>query len=181
MRLPDVRRRARAGGFTLLEVLVVMCIVGVIAAMAAMSVSSAGHARARDEARRLATLLELARSEARATGQSIAWLPLPGGYTFRRKADDGTWIPFAEDSPFRLRTLPGSLHLRAARLNAQPLRAEEFVVLTPYGASGDLQVTVADDGESHTVRAGMLGRITVSPDSHEGNEASADQPRVHAG
>jgi len=181
MRDSDARPRAEEGGFTLLEVLVVMCIVGVIAAMAAMSVSSAGQARARDEARRLATLLELARSEARATGRSIAWLPLPGGYTFRRMADDGAWVPFPEDSPFRLRTLPGTIHLRAAQLNAQPLRAEEFVVLTPYGASGDLRVTVAGDGASHTVRAGVLGRITVSPDSHAGDDASADQPRIHAG
>lgn len=173
--------RSAPGGFTLLEVLVVMCIVGVIAAMAAMSASRADRARTQDEARRLAMLLELARSEARATGRSIAWLPLPAGYTFRRMADDGTWIPFPEDSPFRRRTLPGAIRLHAAQLNAQPLRAEEFVVLTPYGLSGELRVTVSGEGAGHTVRAGMLGRISVSPGTHAVDDADTAQPRLHAG
>jgi len=174
-------RRPALGGFTLLEMLVVMSIVGVIGAMAAMSVSSADRGRTRDEARRLATLLELARTEARATGRSIAWLPLPAGYTFRRMAEDGTWVPFPEASPFRRRTLPGTIYLHAVQVNAQPLGAEDFVVFSPYGASGELRVTVAGDGASLTLRAGMLGRITVSSDPHAGDGASAAQPRIHAG
>ena len=169
------------GGFTLLEVLVVLCIVGVIAAMAAMAVTPGDRARTRDEAHRLAALLELARTEARATGRGIAWLPLAEGYTFRRMAEDGSWIPFPEDSPFRQRTLPASIRLHDVQVNAQPLRAEDFVVLTPYGVSGELSVTLAGDGASHTLRAGLLGRISVSPDSHAGDDAGAAQPRLHAG
>lgn len=181
MRGCEACRPCAWGGFTLVELLVVMCIVGVIAAMAAISASPADRARTLDEARRLAMLLELARAEARAVGRSIAWLPQPAGYTFRRMSDDGTWVAFPEDSPFRRRTLPEAVRLHAPQLNAQPLRAEEFVVLTPYGMSGELRVTVAGDGTRYTVHAGMFGRISVIPDAHAGDDASPVRPRIHAG
>ena len=70
-------RGARRAGFTLIEILVAMAIVGVLAAILVLVAAPGEATQARNEARRLAALLELTFGEARASGQSIAWSPSP--------------------------------------------------------------------------------------------------------
>jgi len=176
-------RCPRGAGFTLIELLVAMCIVGVLSTILVFVAAPSDATLARKEARRLAALLELALAETRASGQSIAWSPVPGGYAFWRKADDGEWEAFPEDSPYRRRSLPGSTLLRDVLIDAQPLRPGERVVLTPYGMSGAIQATLSGGGTSITLRGGALRRISLQPDTHARMDArpSAERPRIHAG
>lgn len=176
-------RSGRRAGFTLIELLVAMCIIGVLSAMLVFVAQPGDATLARKEARRLAALLELALAETRASGQSIAWAPVPGGYAFWRKASDGEWEAFPEDSPYRHRSLPGATQLREVRIDTQPLAPDERIVLTPYGMSGAIEATLTGGGASITLRGGALRRISLQPDSHARNagQPHAESPRIHAG
>lgn len=174
---------ARGAGFTLIEVLVVMCIIGVLSVVLVFSIAPSGASQARTEARRLATLLELALSESRATGRGIAWSPAPEGYEFLRKGDDGEWRSFAADSPYRRRALPAGVSLEAVQLDAQPVREGERIVITPYGLGGAVRATIAGGGERIVLRGGMVGRIEI--DTAAGGQRNGnlhdESARIHAG
>jgi type II secretion system protein H len=175
--------RKQHAGFTLLELLIAMCIVGVLSTMLVVIATPGESATARTEARRLGALLELALAEARASGQSIAWSPERSGYSFWRKADDGEWVRFPEGSVYRRRSLPGATELREVFTDAQALPEGERIVLSPYGFRGAFEATMSGGSARFAIRAGVLGRVSVRPDSH----ADADirrppaGPRVHPG
>ena len=75
---------SRAGGFTLLEMLVVVFIIGIMAAMFTLSVGVAGGTdrELRREAERLATLLALALEDASFQSRELGLRLYPGRYEF---------------------------------------------------------------------------------------------------
>jgi len=76
-------KRLQASGFTLLELLVVVALIAVATAGVSVSLrDNAESALARD-AQRLASLLETARAQARASGVAAQWQPTPSGFEFR--------------------------------------------------------------------------------------------------
>lgn len=81
----DPGRANRQGGFTLLEMMVVLLIIGIATAMASVSAFGDNSARAlRQDAIRLAHLFTAAQAEARASGRPIAWTYDGDGYHFAR-------------------------------------------------------------------------------------------------
>ena len=170
-------RGTRRAGFTLIEILVAIAIIAVLSVVLVLAAAPGEASHARTEARRLATLLELALGEARAGGQSIAWAPAPDGYAFLRKGEDGEWQGFPADSPYRRRSLPAGVSLGAVQFDAQPLRPGERIVITPYGMGGAIQATIAGGGASIVLRGGALGRVTLDQRALLHGET----PRIHAG
>jgi len=180
--MQDGGRQPRTG-FTLIEILVVLSIVGVISAVVLLATAPGGSAQTRTEARRLATLLELALAETRATGRSIAWSPTPDGYEFQRRTDDGEWRSFADDSPYRPRALPDGISLEAVQLDTQPLREGDRIVIAPYGLTGEIRATIVGGGARIVLRGGVIGRINLDTTA-EGRQGSAghdEGARIHVG
>lgn len=137
-------------GFTLMEVLVVLAILGVLSSIAAIAAWPGEAARAESEARRLATLLELGYSEARASGQAMAWAPEPGGYAFWRKSSEGLWERFPEESPYRARALSPGMQVTGAR-----------VVLSTQGVHAPVEARLSGGGTTILIRSQSLGRLSV--------------------
>ena len=174
--------RWRQSAFTLIEVLVVVAIIAAASAILVLAALPSDATRARTEARRLATLLELAIAEARAGGQSIAWSPVPEGYAFYRRAEDGEWKEFEADSAYRRRALPEGVMLRDVAVESRLLREGERVVMTPYGLAGTIVATIASSQTSFTLRGGPLGRVSLAPaEAREDARTEFDRPRLHAG
>jgi len=174
--------RMRQSGFTLIEVLVTLVLVAVLSTMLVIVASPSAAAQARTEGRRLAALIELALAEARASGQSIAWSPVPGGYAFFRRAEDGGWVGFADDSVYRRRSLPDGVLLRDVTVEAHPLREGERIVMSPYGLAGAITATVAAGDAGFTLRGGPLGRVSLVPlDARDDARTRSERPRIHAG
>lgn len=173
--------RVRISGFTLIEILVVMVVIAVLSAMLVFVASPSEAAQARTEARRLAALLELAIAEARASGQSIAWSPVPGGYAFFRRAEDGGWVEFADDSAYRRRSLPDGVLLRDITVETQTLREGERIVMSPYGLTGAIAATVAAGDAGFRLRGGPVGRVSLVPvHAREDARSHSERPRLHA-
>ncbi|CAN5921420.1 hypothetical protein BH11PSE8_BH11PSE8_42680 [soil metagenome] len=69
--------KARPRGFTLIELLVVVALIAIASAVASLALRDPSSTRLDQEGARLAALLEAARSEARASGLTVTWVPKP--------------------------------------------------------------------------------------------------------
>lgn len=134
------RRRARGlGGFTLLELLVVLSIMALATVGVGLSMRDGTQAQLEREAERLAALLESARAQSRASGVPVRWLALPEGFRF-----DG--LP--SQHPLPTRWLDPSTGVRGPGtllLGPEPLIGPQQVILTQSGHP-EHALRVATDG-----------------------------------
>ncbi len=71
--------KARHGGFTLIELMVVVAIIAITAAVASLVLPNPSASRLEREAVRLVALLESARAQARSGGLTVMWVPQANG------------------------------------------------------------------------------------------------------
>ena len=130
-----MRRHGRSGGFTLIEILVVIVIVGIVMSIAILSVTLAGgDSQLREEAQRMVSLVEVAQDESLLQGREFGLEFMQGAYRFV-EFDPLTrqWGEIVGDDTLRLRELPEELELelfiedRRVVLRTDParMRAEE--------------------------------------------------------
>lgn len=164
------------GGFTLLEMLLVLAIVGILATVVALGFTDSGrHRHLRAEAERLARLVELARGEALRRNEIWGLRVAEGRFGFQRyDRATGDWIevvrrPFqarpAEAAvTFRIATNTGDRERLDEQLQALADEAETFdredaeppdVAIFPGGEVTPFEVTVfLDRGERARVQGG---------------------------
>ena len=68
----------RSGGFTLLELMVVVAMIAITTAVVSFTIPDPSSTRPEREAARLIALLESARTQARAGAMTVLWVPQPG-------------------------------------------------------------------------------------------------------
>jgi general secretion pathway protein H len=117
-------------GFTLIELLVVLVVMGVALGLVMVQLMPDHSAPLREEAARLALLLENAGLEARASGRSLAWSGEKNKYRFLSRNEYGDWIRIDDDTIFRPRTLPEGVNIGEVSVEEQPIKAGEFVLLS---------------------------------------------------
>lgn len=100
-----------AAGFTLLEVLVVVFLIGIVLTLAVLSVGHNEDRILKDEARRLAALLELARQESIVESLEMALAIDDRAYSFQM-FDGRDWLPIGDDPILRPRELPDEMELK---------------------------------------------------------------------
>lgn len=135
------RRAAAQGGFTLLELLVVISIMALATAGVGLALRDSGATLLEREAARLVALLESARAQSRASGVPVRWRATPQGFQF-----DG--LPPGAREPLPTQWLdPGTLVRGPAtlQLGPEPLIPPQQILLT-HQAHPDRQLRVATDG-----------------------------------
>lgn len=146
--------RVATGGFTLLEVLVVVVIIGIVISFAVLSIGSRTlDDRLEQEARRLRELVALAADEAVLQGVEVGLLQTPDGYAFLVLREDG-WVVADDSGALRGRTLqePFYLQLRVEGRPVTPVApGDESVELKP-------QVLLLSSGEATTFSAELRAR-----------------------
>ena len=158
-------RSARgAPGFTLIEMLVVLLIMGLMVGMASAIVRPDDRARVCLEADRLAQLLDLAATEARLTGWSVAWTPDAEGYRFWRMTADARWAELRDSDPLRPRTLPPGMRIAAMQVENVPVTGDMRLEFTPQGRVYAFDIDLTYGAASCAVAASPLGEVRVSPD-----------------
>ena len=98
----------RASGFSLIEILVVVVIVSIMVSVAVLSLGVLGDdQRLKEEARRLASLIEVAQDEALMQGREFGLEVMAESYRFV-ELDPFTnqWAEIVDDELLRMRTLP---------------------------------------------------------------------------
>jgi len=153
---------ARARGFTLIELLVVLVVIGIALGMAMVQLMPDKRAPLRDEAARLALLLENAGLEARASGRSLAWSGEKSSYRFFSKNEYGDWVRIDDDTIFRPRTLPEGVTVGEISVEEQPLKAGEYLVLSAnsFAAPFRIRLNLSGDSGSGYSSASVTGKST---------------------
>lgn len=95
-------RPARAGGYTLVELLVVLVVIGIMLGLVSLSLRDDRQARLARDVERLEALFALAAEEAQLSSRAIAWRGDARGYAFFQQDRNG-WVPMADDAEFRER------------------------------------------------------------------------------
>ena len=130
-------RRLRPGGFTLLELLVVVSIIAIATAGVALSLRDSAQARVERDAQRLAALLESGRAQSRMRGVAVQWQSTQSGFRFAGLPEGvlpGTW-------------LDGATVVEAGatlNLGPEPILVPQSVVLSSAARSGTAWRVVTD-------------------------------------
>jgi general secretion pathway protein H len=105
--------RPRAGGFSLIELLVVIVILAIMAGLVLLSVATLRPADpAETEARRLTALLEFVAEEALIQGRDFGVEFFPDGYRFLSwDPDSDLWSVVDDEAALRRRELPDELRV----------------------------------------------------------------------
>lgn len=146
-------------GFTLIELLVVMLIMGLIAGLVGVLVRPDDRAVLRVEAERLSELLDLAATEARLTGKSVAWTAEAQAYRFWQLRADTGWTEIRDDA-LRARSLPPGMAISGLQIEAMQPPAGMRLEFSPQGALAyDFQMSLG--AERYTIAGSPLGEVRV--------------------
>ena len=103
---------SRGGGFTLLEILLVITIVGILASVVVLGATDVGrHRSIQAEAERLALAVELARTEALHRNEIWGLAVAPNTYQFLQYDDTTTSWSNVERRPFTATPVPEDIQL----------------------------------------------------------------------
>lgn len=152
-------------GFTLIELLVALVVMGIALGMAVVQLMPDDRSVLRDEAQRLALLLENAGMEARASGQPLAWSAEKNGYSFWKKNNYGKWVRLEDDAIFRPRTLPDGLGITEVSVETQPLKPGEPMSLNAFSFTLPFLIRMTGKHASASVTGNSTGAVSAKLDN----------------
>ena len=160
---------ARAAGFTLLELLIVVALIAVVSAVASLALRDPAETRLEREAVRLASLLEAARAESRTLGVTVTWLPRP--VQTRNETFDFNFIGLPDRLAPQRRWLEPGVTAQVAGATA----AAPGIVLGPEPLIGPQRIVLRIDDRSVTLVSDGLGPFVLD-NAAEAGEAPAPGP-----
>jgi|GEM_PF-2709540 general secretion pathway protein H len=143
-------------GFTLMELLVVMILLAILAGSIGSRLVVDSSAGIRDEANRLAVLLQTTQQQSVLEGRVYAVQFDVNGYRFLALNDKNELETIHDDSLFRQRLWPPNMAVEEIRVEDRPLdRSDAGLVFTPVGDMPLVSITIRQKQfrwriESHT-------------------------------
>ncbi|VWX58130.1 General secretion pathway protein H [Burkholderiales bacterium 8X] len=142
--------RGRAGGFTLLELIVVIAIIAMASAGIGLALRDSGETVLDREAERLSALFESARAQSRASGAAVRWRPTPQGpnafaFDGLPTGPDGLPVHWLAAGILAQPLNANGLAAPAVQLGPDPIVAAQQVLLTIEGSPG-LSRRIGTDG-----------------------------------
>ncbi len=161
-RPPTNHRKPRKQlGFTLVELLVVLVVMGISLGIVVVQLMPDDRATLREEAARLALLLENAGLEARSSGRSMAWSSDNTRYHFWHKNDYNDWARIENDSIFRPRTLPDGIQINAITVEDLPIKHGEQLALSASAFALPFRIQLSNATASTDIVGKSTGTVIV--------------------
>ncbi len=138
-----------AGGFTLLELLVVVALIAIATAGVSLSLRDSADSALERDATRLAALLETARAQARASGLPVVWRSTGSGFAFDGLPPPGLpqhWLSPSTQATTR----------QAVVLGPEPLIPPQSIALEPLNAYARTLWVVTDGLRPFQVQSSPL-------------------------
>jgi type II secretion system protein H len=182
--------RATSGGFTLVEILIVVVIIGIITIGALLSMSFIGPDRElHTEGDRIADLMNYAQDQGELQTREMGLYCTDHSYKFLAfDARRNLWVPVDDDDALRARTLPDSIKLqlvvegrdvvlasladeqkKSSASSSAPSTLQPHVMIFSNGDLTSFKLTLGRDGTDQTV--------TLLPD-HQG-KIKVQVPKEH--
>ena len=152
-------------GFTLIELLVVLVVMGIALGLVAVQLMPDNRAILREEAQRLALLVENAGMEARVSGRPLAWSGEKNSYRFWKKNDYADWVRIEDDAAFRARTLPEGMHIVEVSVEEQALKPGEYLALSANSFPLPFRIRLESEQARASVIGSSTGTVSVQLDS----------------
>jgi general secretion pathway protein H len=159
------RRPARAGGFTLIEILVVVVIIGLISVSLLLSVNLTGRdSELEKESQRITELVNLAREQAELQTREYGLLCQEDSYEFvSYDVRHNLWRTIPEDDTLRQRKLPRGIDLKLVveghpvvlnhpKEKDDPTAKKPQIMIFSNGDLTSFEMTVQRTNGSHGVR-----------------------------
>jgi general secretion pathway protein H len=136
-------------GFTLIELMVVLLLVMILIGVVELHVGGNDSAEVRQEAERLALLMNTAQQEAILQGEVLALAVASDGYQFLRLNSAGTLEPLTGDDTLRARQLPPGIRVDTVSIDGQLQEATPHIILWPSGELTQFTITLRK-GQVHS-------------------------------
>ncbi len=157
--------RSRPTGYTLVELLVVLTVIGITLGVAMLQLMPDNRAALRNEAQRLALLLENAELEAQSSGRSLAWSGENSHYRFWKKNDYNDWTRIEENSPFRARELPDGIKVTQTSIEEHTLKPGDKLALNAQGVWLPFRIRIGNQFGSASIIGNSTGEVTAALDN----------------
>ncbi|MDD4928331.1 MAG: prepilin-type N-terminal cleavage/methylation domain-containing protein [Gallionella sp.] len=156
-----------ANGFTLVELLVVLVVIGITLGITMVQLMPDKREVLRQEALRLALLLENAALEAQAGGRTLGWSGEASHYRFWRKNDYNEWVRIEDDNLFRPRELPDGIRVGQVTVEGLAIKPGDRISLSAYTFSQPYQIRLGNEYGN----ASITGKSTVDVSASLDGEA----------
>ena len=153
------------GGFTLLEVLVVVAIIAVLAAMVVPSLGGSGGRDVQNAAQRLVLLVNRAQQEAMLTSRTWRLVLDPAENRYRFQLRGASQYQAVETEPFRGEHGTEAVGFADLHINGQRARGGGEVYLYPTGEQDTFRLTLRSGDQRRIVTMGPVGRARVESPS----------------
>lgn len=141
-----------------------LVIMGIFVGLVSTITRPDDRALLRLETERLAQLLDLAATESRLTGKSIAWTAERSGYRFWRFGVDTDWTEIRDDDSLRPRTLPQGMKIAGVRVESFLPKENMRLEFTAYGPTLSFVIDMTFGAASYAVEGSPIGEVRVLPD-----------------
>jgi general secretion pathway protein H len=151
-------------GFTLIELVVVVLLLSIIVGMVAVNLGTDDTSEVRNEAERLALLINAAQQDAILDGQVLALALEERGYHFLRLNDAGTLAPIIGDELLRPRELAPGIMVSAIEIAGNEQKEQRAILLQPSGELEDFAITLSKGTARWQIKGSLTEGIrSVSP------------------
>lgn len=151
-------------GFTLIEVAVVMLVIVIVLGIVSINLGPDRETPVRDEARRMAALLQTAQQESILQGKILAVAIERQGYYFLMLNDNNEFKPVDGDEVLRARPLPSGIVISTVDIEGMPDDGETQtprLILLPTGELSPFTVIFSQGDVRWRVEGTLTGEITA--------------------
>jgi len=152
------------GGFTLIEILVVVVILAIAAGLVVTASAPDEAGTLRREAQRIGGVLEHAAAIAQVRAQTLGVDAAGAELRFWQRVD-GTddWVPVADDDVLASRALPPPLTLAGATYGGRTLAPRTLVPLRASGRNEPSSYVLRGQAWQATIALDPLNRVSIGP------------------
>lgn len=155
-------RPACVGGFTLIEILVVVAVFAIAAGLAVVSLDRDERGMVARESRRLAGAIEYAAARAQMRSETLGISAQGHQWRFWVRGRDARWMPLADDEALAPRAMPAPLTARAVSYAGRSLDDEAIVPLRPSGRNEPFAFAIGTPALQAVLASDPLNRVTIT-------------------